>query len=418
MTRPLLTVAGAIGALLAFAGCPPELTGAACRISADCPSQQTCVAGHCGDPTGTGSGGNSSGGGTTGGATGGTSTGGNGGNQRIEGTVTLNGGFQKPVLNAAWIWGWDHQPGGSQDTPQALVQTDADGSFRIDSLHDGTTYYLLAQYDLDRDGMQTNSATDTLWFYPSGVTAGTDQASKVAIDVPTFGCGVISLTDTTGTYISELLANVPSVHDGHPVSTATVTANDPGPKSQVFTLTYKTATGSPDLDNKYSWTPDGGGFVSSVPALSGSYHFGVSVPQGDGYPAATCTVQHHPLGATPTALTFLPAIVTAPPPPPTSVSWVSAPNTTEDDIYMQVQGMGGTSGLMTLSCFQKTAVKSPFAIPSACTSPDAGMPFFATNLLVEVVSTRTVYQPTLTPQAVSIEGGIVSGSRVLCEGCP
>jgi hypothetical protein len=412
MTRSLLTASGAIGALLALAGCPPDVTGAACITTADCPSNQTCVAGHCGNPTGSGSGG------TSGGTTGGGTTGGNGGNQRIEGTVTLNGGLQKPVLNSAWILAWDHQPSGTQDAPQAVVQTDNNGAFRIDSLPDGTTYYLLAQYDLDRDGVQTNPANDTLWFDPSGVTTGTDAASKVAIDVPTFGCGVISLTDATGTYISELIANVPSVHDGVPIPTATVTANDPGAKSQVFALTFKTGTGSPDLDNKYSWTPDGGGFISNIQALSGLYHFGVTVPQGDGYPGASCTVDHHPLGTTPSALTFLPPINVVPPPPPTSVTWTSAPNTTEDDIYMQVQGTGGASGLVTLNCFQKTGVKSPVAIPSSCSSPDAGMPFFPTNLMVEVVSTRTVYQPPFTPQAVSIEGGLATGSRVLCEACP
>jgi hypothetical protein len=184
----------------------------------------------------------------------------------------------------------------------------------------------------------------------------------------------------------------------------------------VFSLTYKTGNGVPTL-GQYSWTPDGGGFVSSIPALSGLYHFGVTVPQGDGYPSAACAVNHHPLGATPSSLTFLPAIMTVPPPPPQTVSWTSAPGTNEDDIYMQVQGQLGASGFVTIDCFQQTRVKSPFAIPPACLTPDAGA-FFPTNLSVEVVSLRTQFQPLPWPQAVSIEGGLSTGNRVLCEACP
>jgi len=410
MTRTWLAALGSLLVLPALAGCPPELTGAPCNHSTDCPNQQICIGGHCGYSSGTG--------GTTGGtSTSGGTSGGSGGNQRIDGTLALNSRFPKPQSNAAWVLLWDHFPvnvSGSVDTPQTLTTVDGEGSFRFEGLVNGKSYYLMAQYDIDADGNQVDPGTakaDVYWYRSETATPG----SSIEIDVPTSGCLVASLTDSTGTsYLSELIASVRSVTDGTEITNATVSATGPGTNPMTLPLTYQNGTPRPEINNAYSWIPDGGGLTSPIRAVGGTYRFDISTPKDQGYGTGSCTIEHHPLNSAPSGMTFTPSGAIGG--FPTTVSWTSAPLTKEDDIYFQVKGLDlGTQSVITVPCYQANSVSSPFGIPSACSR--AMTNFMVTSLEVQVVSIRFVNNPLVTPQGVSVEGGILSGSQPICSGC-
>jgi len=66
-----------------------------------------------------------------------------------------------------------------------------------------------------------------------------------------------------------------------------------------------------------------------------------------------------------------------------------------------------------------SSVHSPVAIPTSCTTAvDGGPGFFPISLQVQVISSRRQLEPAFTPQALSIEAGLSTGSRPLCEACP
>jgi hypothetical protein len=266
--RPILLLA-------LLAGCSPTLSGAACLTDCNCPSAQRCLrnpdggngvcddgANYCGKDAG----------------------------PALFGTLTLNGGVQKPSGNAASVVAWDHNPtvfpDGGFETPLFTTNVNDDGTWELEQGASGATYYLTGIYALN--------AGRASWSLPEPETA---NGFSIDVDVPTYVCLVWSEFGPTSAmplpFLAGLVADVPDITDGTELSTATVKASD---GTRPFTLKLTPHPEDPFASGKWAWGPLVPG---DTPAVSGTYTFSISAT---GYDSATkCSVNSTLLNTVPTA---------------------------------------------------------------------------------------------------------------------
>jgi hypothetical protein len=280
-------------ALASAAACAPTLTGAACLGDCNCPSGQRCArnpdggnglcvvgANYCNKDAG----------------------------PALFGTLTLNGGVQKPPGNPASVLAWDHNPGplpdGGFEPPLFYVPVNTDGTWEIDPGVSGTTYYLSGVYLLNAGrGVESLPAPHTA----SGLAAD--------VDVPTYSCLTWSVLASAGgtPFLAGLVADVPDITDGTEISGASVKASD---GMRDFTLLFTPHPDDPFASGKFAWAPT---IPGDTKAIAGTYTFTISAT---GYGNNTkCSVNNTLLGNVPTApvvpnpwITIQPQTVTFYPP--------------------------------------------------------------------------------------------------------